>query len=115
VETHLFAALKATRLVAPDSTWGSVEYSRCGRTDAGVSALRQVLRTLPLVPVRAAHLTSCICAQVVVLRCRSSGTTPELDYVGALNRQLPDSIRVLSWRPAPAAFSARFKCVCRPI
>lgn len=42
VESHLFAALKATRLVSPDATWSGVEYSRCGRTDAGVSALRQV-------------------------------------------------------------------------
>ena len=52
---------------------------------------------------------------MVVLRCRSSGTVPELDYVGALNRQLPDDIRVLSWRPAPPAFSARFKCAGRRV
>jgi tRNA pseudouridine38/39 synthase len=52
---------------------------------------------------------------MVVLRCRSSGTAPELDYVGALNRQLPDDIRVLSWRPAPPAFSARFKYAGRRV
>ena len=43
VETHLFAALRTTRLVPPRASWGSVEYSRCGRTDRGVSALRQVV------------------------------------------------------------------------
>jgi tRNA pseudouridine38/39 synthase len=90
VETHLFAALRATRLIAPDATWSSCEYSRCGRTDKGVSARRQI----------------------VALRCRSAGpeVAPEreLDYVQLLNRQLPADIRVLSWRPAPPRFSARF-------
>jgi tRNA pseudouridine38/39 synthase len=87
VETHLFAALRTTRLVAADASWASVEYSRCGRTDRGVSALRQL----------------------VALRVRSAppGTAP-LDYVGSLNRALPADVRVLSWRPAPAGFSARF-------
>jgi tRNA pseudouridine38/39 synthase len=41
VETHLFLALRATRLIAPEATWAECEYSRCGRTDKGVSALRQ--------------------------------------------------------------------------
>jgi tRNA pseudouridine38/39 synthase len=90
VETHLFAALHATRLIAPDATWSSCEYSRCGRTDKGVSALRQI----------------------VALRCRSRGEDvapeAELDYVQLLNRQLPPDIRVLNWRPAPPRFSARF-------
>jgi tRNA U38,U39,U40 pseudouridine synthase TruA len=90
VETHLFAALHATRLIAPDATWSSCEYSRCGRTDKGVSALRQI----------------------VALRCRSRGEDvapeAELDYVQLLNRQLPPDIRILNWRPAPPRFSARF-------
>ena len=86
VETHLFAALRATRLVDSKASWASCEYSRCGRTDRGVSALRQL----------------------VVLRARCSEGAEELDYVGCLNRQLPEDIRVLSWRPAPDGFSARF-------
>ena len=97
VETHLFAALRVTRLVPARASWGSVEYSRCGRTDRGVSALRQVV--------------------VVRLRCARPGEGAaggeELDYVGALNRALPADIRVLSWRPAPAAFSARFNASWR--
>ena len=43
VETQLFAALKKCRLIAPDATWQSCDYTRCGRTDAGVSALSQVI------------------------------------------------------------------------
>lgn len=63
VETHLFAALRTTRLVPPDATWAAVEYSRCGRTDRGVSAVRQV----------------------VALRVRAAAEgAPPLDYVGAL-------------------------------
>jgi tRNA pseudouridine38/39 synthase len=87
VETHLFAALRATRLIGADATWSQCGYSRCGRTDKGVSALRQL----------------------VALRVRAAAPGAEpLDYVALLNRQLPADIRVLSWRLAPQDFSARF-------
>ena len=39
---QLFAALKRVKLVPEDSDWQAVRYSRCGRTDKGVSALGQV-------------------------------------------------------------------------
>ena len=88
VETHLFAALRATRLIAADATWAQCGYSRCGRTDKGVSALRQL----------------------VALKLRGAAPGAEaLDYVALLNRQLPADIRVLSWRLAPEGFSARFR------
>jgi tRNA pseudouridine(38-40) synthase len=49
------------------------------------------------------------------VRVRSvGGDTPpahEHDYIQLLNRQLPDDIRVLSWRPVPEGFSARFRRV----
>ena len=86
----MFAALRATRLIAADATWAQCGYSRCGRTDKGVSALRQL----------------------VALRLRAAAPGAEaLDYVALLNRQLPQDIRVLSWRPAPEGFSARFRHV----
>lgn len=31
----------------------------------------------------------------------------ELDYVGVLNRALPEDIRVLGWCPVPEGFNAR--------
>jgi tRNA pseudouridine(38-40) synthase len=37
----------------------------------------------------------------------------EIDYVGVLNRALPDDIRVLGWCPVPHGFSARFSCLHR--
>ena len=59
----------------------------------------------------------CHVTQVVALRVRCAGAadappSAELDSVALLNRQLPDDIRVLSWRPAPEGFSARFRCAC---
>ena len=43
VEGALFAALRRTKLIAPDATPEDVAYTRCGRTDAGVSALGQIV------------------------------------------------------------------------
>ncbi|EEH58846.1 uncharacterized protein MICPUCDRAFT_3321, partial [Micromonas pusilla CCMP1545] len=104
IEGALFAALKRTRLIADDATWTDVDYTRCGRTDAGVSAM----------------------GQLVSLRARSRGTryTPpsppppakdadELDYPSILNRALPDDIRVTGWCYVDEAFSARFDCEWR--
>lgn len=38
---HFFEALRRTRLIPEDADWHSLRYSRCGRTDKGVSALGQ--------------------------------------------------------------------------
>ena len=43
VEEALFRGTKRVRLIAPDATWKTCDYTRCGRTDAGVSALGQVV------------------------------------------------------------------------
>lgn len=43
VEGELFSALRRTRLIAPDAAPEDVAYTRCGRTDAGVSALGQIV------------------------------------------------------------------------
>lgn len=89
----LFAALRRVTLIPADAEPGSLCYSRCGRTDKGVSAFGQVL----------------------ALRLRSSAAagdplppaSAELDYAGMLNRALPDTIRVLGWADTPPGFSAR--------
>lgn len=39
---QLFAALRKTRLIPEGIGWEGLNYSRCGRTDKGVSALGQV-------------------------------------------------------------------------
>jgi tRNA pseudouridine38/39 synthase len=42
LQGHLWAALRRLRLVPDDSDWHVLRYSRCGRTDVGVSAVGQV-------------------------------------------------------------------------
>jgi hypothetical protein len=49
VEGALFAALRRTKLIAPDATPEDVAYTRCGRTDAGVSALGQIVSLAPAI------------------------------------------------------------------
>ena len=106
VEEALFRALKRVRLIAPDATWKTCDYTRCGRTDAGVSALGQVVSAR--------------------LRCRvprddddddlddveetGRRVGDEIDYPAVLNRALPRDIRILGWTYVPPAFSARFDC-----
>ena len=95
VEDHIFRALIRTRLILDPMT---CNYSRCGRTDAGVSST----------------------GQVIALRLRTSnqklGSDSNLegiDYINVLNKQLPDEIRVLDWAFVPDDFSARFSCSSR--
>ncbi|KAK9792249.1 hypothetical protein WJX73_006843 [Symbiochloris irregularis] len=99
VEDELYAALRRTCLIPHDSTWQSLQYSRCGRTDKGVSAA----------------------SQVIALHVRSQGKAgeapvlppEEVDFPLVLNRALPESIRVLEWADVPHDFSARFSTQSR--
>lgn len=98
IEGVLFPALRRVKLIPEEAQAevASLAYSRCGRTDKGVSALGQVL----------------------ALRLRSSAlagqplppAAAELDYPSLLNKALPDTIRVLGWADAAPEFSARFDC-----
>ncbi|GES85723.1 tRNA pseudouridine(38/39) synthase [Rhizophagus clarus] len=108
VEGHLFKALLNAKLISDPS---DCNFSKCGRTDKGVSGLGQVVS----LDVRSN------------LPKTSPGITPfksnnnnneqkkieELLYVDILNRSLPDDIRVLSWAPVEKDFSARFNCKSR--
>ena len=42
LQSQLYAALRRTKLIPNDTGWQELGYSRCGRTDKGVSALGQV-------------------------------------------------------------------------
>eukprot|EP00884_Botryococcus_braunii_P012692 jgi/Botrbrau1/21423/Bobra.0216s0038.1 len=99
VEGRLFAALVKCRLVPEGSTWSQLNYSRCGRTDKGVSALGQVV---------ALNLRSGAARGASLL-----APEHELDYPAILNRALPSDIRVLGWTPIPQDFSARFSAQSR--
>ena len=112
VEDELFASLKTACLVESRET---AEYSRCGRTDRGVSAFGQVVA----LHVRTNLTGGCpgfVPNEAVQPKRARDGAEPEreeLDYVNMLNRLLPDDIRVVAWSAVPADFNARFSCAYR--
>ena len=123
IEEELWKALIKTRLINPtpapgsttdysrvdrktfaqwdrdgaDVNWEGCEYSKCGRTDRGVSAFGQVIG----IRVRSNRKQD----------QDSNDLTDELPYIQLLNRVLPPDIRVYAWCPNPPPdFSARFSC-----
>ncbi|KAI9221785.1 pseudouridine synthase [Blastocladiella britannica] len=111
IEHHLFAALRTTRLVDPDTPEGTAppDYSRCGRTDKGVSAAGNAVALV---------VRSRIPADDPRRLSVYGSETPhddqgELPYLAMLNRALPDHIRVVAWSPVADDFSARFSCGAR--
>ena len=87
-------------------------YTRCGRTDRGVSAFGQVVSLL----LRSKTLLFPPNSQVDgdVGNCiDKKSQIDEMPYDLILNGFLPPSIRVLSWAFVPPRFSARFDCTSR--
>lgn len=99
IEDQLFKALKSCRLV---ESMDDCDYTRCGRTDKGVSGLGQVIGLI----VRSKKLQSDTTPGLLP-------TDKEFPYIDTLNRMLPPDIRVLAWAPAQDDFSARFHCSAR--
>jgi tRNA pseudouridine38/39 synthase len=94
VESIFFAALEKLNLIADRKTCG---YSRCGRTDRGVSALGQIV---------ALKVRSSIPLMISITD--ANAVAKEMDYCTMLNRCLPEEIRVLGWTAVTEEFSARF-------
>jgi tRNA pseudouridine38/39 synthase len=94
IEAELFQTMRRTKLIPEDAEISSLSYSRCGRTDKGVSALGQVI---------ALNLRSCGKAGQPAVP-----DDQELDYPKILNRTLPPEIRVLGWATVGPDFNARF-------
>ncbi|XP_071945628.1 tRNA pseudouridine(38/39) synthase-like [Antedon mediterranea] len=103
IEAYIFDALYKTKLMEDRDT---ANYSRCGRTDKGVSAFSQVI-ALDL-------RTNLLEGHGVIQRPggtaseRTGDKDSEIEYVSILNRVLPQEIRVLAWAPVDTALSARF-------
>lgn len=136
VERTLFQALLRARLVESRESCG---YSRCGRTDRGVSAVGQVvaLRLKSAVPKYASvdsDGTSLISNQdlpkneytkiktwvypkkkkkVDTSANRVEKEMGEYHYAKILNNLLPPEIRILGWAPVSEEFSARFSANAR--
>lgn len=106
IESHLFEALRITKLVEERE---SSNYNRCGRTDNGVSAFSQVIS----IDVR----SNCKSGVGVIVNEKSQVTNDdienEINYAKLLNGALPDNIRVICWSPIESDVSARFDCTGR--
>lgn len=114
-----------------EPNWKGCEYSKCGRTDKGVSAFGQVVslrvrsnRPLVRSEDEAAHEEGDLGLDKRDYGSNSERSLPskpefdpikdEIPYPQILNRLLPSKIRVLAWCPFPPAdFSARFSCTER--
>lgn len=137
IEEELWNALTKACLIFPEDEkvvdFDCCEYSKCGRTDRGVSAFGQVIglrvrsnRPLPKKQpeIDEAELVKEDEEDDVPVEGRdqkkSKPKAPakpfddirdEIPYPHVLNRLLPKEIRILAWCPAPPPdFSARFSC-----
>jgi tRNA pseudouridine38/39 synthase len=140
IEEELWNALTKACLIFPEDAkvvdFDCCEYSKCGRTDRGVSAFGQVIglrvrsnRPLPKQPqaeevelVKEEEQEATIEADQGKKQGKKQGKPKapkkpfddihdELPYPHILNRLLPKDIRILAWCPSPPPdFSARFSC-----
>lgn len=109
VEHFVIHALRQVRLIPPllDTNGNPVDekadagkalmaspakFSRCGRTDKGVSALGNAMSLL--------------------VRGAKEGQE-DLQYSNMLNRVLPAEVRIVAWAYVPDTFDARFSCISR--
>ncbi|CAK1357013.1 unnamed protein product [Cercospora beticola] len=137
IEEELWKAMRKVKLIFSEHKpgqseeevcWDGIEYSKCGRTDRGVSAFGQVIG----VRVRSARPKKQAAPNEVSAGAESQGADSpmpdavkeppppekefdpirdELPYIQLINRVLPSDIRILAWCPDPGEdFSARFNC-----
>lgn len=142
VEEELWKALRKAHLIFPnfrdgqsehEVCWDGCEYSKCGRTDKGVSAFGQViaLRVRSSQPKQKLasdgtpnrfdtdveriggfeEKASDVSESERIVEANWDHIKDELSYIPILNRVLPPDIRILAWCPNPPPdFSARFSC-----
>ncbi|KAL8487020.1 hypothetical protein ACS0TY_023643 [Phlomoides rotata] len=107
IESEIFKALQQIRLISGDRK--ELQYSRCGRTDKGVSSVGQVISLFLRSNLKGTAGSNGYCGETFA----EESCGGELDYVKILNRVLPNDIRIIGWSPAPADFSSRFSCLSR--
>lgn len=122
IESHLYRALIETRLI-PDRD--KTDWSRCGRTDKGVSSFGQVAaftvrsnvkHDSPLnVPWPDLPISSKSRLQGMTMKQPEPEPAEfkELPYLSMINRLLPSNIRAVAWSPVHENFDARFSCIWR--
>lgn len=101
VEAKIMEALYKVKLIG-SLDQGQCEFSRCGRTDKGVSAMNQVISLKVRSKLSEEELKD------------NANDTKEIDYIKTINQSLPEDIRIHSicLRPPPD-FDARFSCTYR--
>ncbi|OTA57182.1 pseudouridine synthase [Hypoxylon sp. EC38] len=134
IEEELWKAFVKVCLIFPENpdevNWDAWEYSKCGRTDRGVSAFGQVIvvrvrsnRPLPK-PEKEQQIQEsegddegkekgldAASETEPVEENEFNDFTDELPYCRMLNKLLPPDIRMLAWCPTtPPGFSARHDC-----
>ncbi|KAF4986245.1 hypothetical protein FDECE_16053 [Fusarium decemcellulare] len=132
IEEELWNALTKACLIFPKDErvvdFDCCEYSKCGRTDRGVSAFGQVIglrvRSNRPLPKKRQRISEAGDAMIVDEESGDKAEEEdeaetssfddikdELQYPRLLNRVLPPDIRILAWCPSPPPdFSARFSC-----
>ncbi|KAF9507994.1 hypothetical protein BS47DRAFT_1488554 [Hydnum rufescens UP504] len=134
VEEVLFKALAKTRLIDPAAGMEGCGWSRCGRTDRGVSAAGQVVSLWVRSNLGARGVSKPsdnpiddVGEDSVIQRDEEAGSSViestvspprpssqrEIRYIHALNLVLPPTIRILAWSPVAPDFDARFSCQYR--
>ncbi|PVU95082.1 hypothetical protein BB561_002067 [Smittium simulii] len=121
VEGEIFKALIKGKLITSEETCG---YSRCGRTDRGVSAFGQVIslyvRSSAIwhepdsslgdsADIPELYIDTFNASKPIIL----PDNELELPYARIINNLLPMDIRVLAWTPVNSDFNARFSCRSR--
>lgn len=130
VEGVLLDALVAARLIKESDKrdLDRLDFSRCGRTDRGVSAAGQVIslyvrsqlreeegtqqpgwRSAENPPVEV-DISTLPEEERKKAELKKNKPRPELPYMSLLNRVLPNSIRILGWSPVDESFDSRFSC-----
>ncbi|KAJ0338308.1 hypothetical protein COL922a_005757 [Colletotrichum nupharicola] len=133
IESELWNALTKSCLIFPEDpavvNFDCCEYSKCGRTDRGVSAFGQVIglrvrssKPLPKPEPAPTEGDADTPMEGTAEKTETQEKTKkkpevewsdekEIDYIKTLNRLLPEDIRILAWCPSPPpGFSARFSC-----
>ncbi|CAG8478530.1 12915_t:CDS:2 [Acaulospora morrowiae] len=127
IEGQLYTAFVGARLI---SDLKECNFTKCGRTDKGVSGLGQVIAlnvrsnlphdsplVLPSISQVDGESSNRQVAEGVEEskknidgKTRNTKDTEEIPYIEVLNRMLPNDIRVIAWANVNPDFNARFDC-----
>ncbi|KAG8758962.1 hypothetical protein FRC14_007013 [Serendipita sp. 396] len=135
VEGVLFDALCRARLIDRDAGFEGCDWSRCGRTDRGVSSAGQVIALKVRCSLRPKVSKEASLNEEEDVqkeeekegqeqgqkekekeqeqgKREGQGQEPPIEilYTQVLNRILPPTIRIIAWAPVREDFSARFHC-----